>query len=371
MAEGVGASLQELVAREMRKRGFREDASQKTAIEKLDNLRTRLIEHRRADDSLQRRLIKKLKGDDTQLPEKGLYLWGGVGRGKTFLMDMFYQSLPFTEKRRRHFHRFMHDVHVELQKLKAREAPLETVAENLARDARVLCFDELYVTDIADAMILANLFDAIFRRGVTLVVTSNQPPRELYKNGLQRQRFIPAIDLIEKHTAVLNVDSGIDYRLRHLTQAGTYLPSDDPQTLGRLEALFRDLSDGDQSGGSIEIEGRPIPVIRASETAVWFDFPAICEGPRSQLDYIEIACEFQSVIISGVPVFDTTREDAARRFLALVDELYDRNVNLVLSAAAKPQELYQGERLKQPFPRAVSRLIEMQSEEYLMRHHRP
>jgi cell division protein ZapE len=298
-------------------------------------------------------------------------MWGGVGRGKTFLMDLFYQSLPFDDKRRRHFHRFMHDVHAELKTLQSQEAPLEIVAEHLADQARVLCFDELYVSDIADAMILGNLFEALIERGVTLVITSNQPPRELYKNGLQRQRFMPAIALIEKHTEVLNVDSGVDYRLRQLTQAGTYLSSEDPQTLHRLEALFRDLSEGEQSGGAIDIEGRPIPVIRASDTSVWFDFGAVCEGPRSQTDYIEIAREYQSVIVSGVPVFDSTREDAARRFLALVDELYDRNVNLVLSAATKPQGLYRGERLRQEFPRAVSRLIEMQSEEYLTRHHRP
>ena len=364
-------SLRDLYSREARVRGFQADAGQLIAVGKLEALRERLIENRPEVASLGRRLIRKLTGNNAEEAECGLYLWGGVGRGKTFLMDLFYQSLPFDEKRRRHFHRFMHDVHAELKTLKAQEAPLDLVAEHLASQARVLCFDELYVSDIADAMILGNLFEALLHLGVTLVITSNQPPRELYKNGLQRQRFIPAIELLEKHTEVLNVDSGVDYRLRRLTQAGTYLSSEDPQTLHRLEALFSELSEGEQSGGAIDIEGRSIPVIRASDTAVWFDFGAVCEGPRSQSDYIEIARQFQSVIVSGVPVFDSTREDPARRFLALVDELYDRNVNLVLSAATKPQGLYRGERLRNEFPRAVSRLIEMQSEEYLTRHHRP
>jgi cell division protein ZapE len=370
MSDGSRLTLRQLYARETRHRGFHEDAAQLAAVDRLDDLRSRLMARWRAEKSLSRRIVLRFRPNGVKEAERGLYMWGGVGRGKTFLMDLFFQSLPFREKRRRHFHRFMHDVHAELKKLGAREDPLEHVAQGVAREARVLCFDELFVNDIADAMILGNLFDALIRRGVALVITSNQPPRELYKNGLQRQRFIPAIELLEKHTRTVNVDSGVDYRLRQLTQAGTYLPSDDPQTLGRLDALFRELADGDQAGGTIEIEGRDIPVIRASDTAVWFDFAALCDGPRSQRDYIEIACEYQSVIVSGVPVFDEMHEDAARRFLALVDELYDRNVNLVLSAAASPRDLYRGERLRQEFPRAVSRLIEMQSEEYLARQHR-
>jgi cell division protein ZapE len=236
----------------------------------------------------------------------------------------------------------------------------------------VLCFDELFVTDIADAMILGGLFAGLFKRGVTLVATSNVPPQELYKNGLQRQRFLPAIDLIEQHVEVLNVDGTTDYRLRQLTQAGTYLLSTAPDTPNRLEALFTELADrGATSGGSIEIEGRPIPVVRKSNSAVWFNFYAICAGPRSQDDYIEIAREYQSVIVAGVPVFDTPRDNEARRFVALVDELYDRNVNLIISAAAPPNELYRGERLTFEFERTVSRLIEMQSAEYLAREHKP
>jgi cell division protein ZapE len=319
-----------------------------------------------------RRLLGSLVGNGAREPERGLYLWGGVGRGKTWLMDMFFQSLPFPQARRRHFHRFMHDVHVELKELQNRQAPLDLVAAQIARDTRVLCFDELFVTDIADAMILGGLFEGLFKRGVTLVATSNVPPGDLYKNGLQRQRFLPAIELIERHVEVLNVDGPTDYRLRQLTQAGTYLLSTAPDTPRRLEALFAELAQyGASSDGSIEIEGRPIPVVRQSSSAVWFNFFAVCAGPRSQDDYIEIAREYQSVIVSGVPILDSLRENEARRFIALVDELYDRNVNLIISAAAPPTELYRGDRLSFEFARTVSRLIEMQSEDYLAREHRP
>jgi len=316
-------------------------------------------------------------------PERGLYLWGGVGRGKTWLMDLFYQSLPFPGRVRRHFHRFMHDVHAQLKTLQQQEAPLEIVADHVAAQTRVLCFDELFVGDIADAMILAGLFAGLFKRGVTLVATSNVQPQDLYKSGLQRQRFVPTIELIERHVDVLAVDGGTDYRLRQLTQAGTYLPVNSPDTRRRLEVLFADLdchsraagpcSEGTEaaSGGAIEIEGRLIPVVREAANVVWFDFPAICSGPRSQDDYIEIARDYQSVIVSDVPILDTLHENEGRRFIALVDELYDRNVNLIISAAASPAELYRGERLGAQFQRTTSRLIEMQSEEYLAREHRP
>ncbi|MGA9367268.1 MAG: cell division protein ZapE, partial [Steroidobacteraceae bacterium] len=247
---------------------------------------------------------------------------------------------------------------------------LETVAERLAANTRVLCFDELFVSDIADAMILAGLFDGLFRRGVTLVATSNVPPHELYRNGLQRQRFLPAIELIERHTEIVAAEGDRDYRLRQLTQAGTYLASGDSNTDPRLRALFAELSDhGDAADGVVEIDGRPIAVVRQSERVVWFDFEALCNGPRSQDDYIEIARNYQSVVVSDVPVMDAMRDDEARRFIALIDELYDRCVKLVISAAAAPSQLYRGERLLLEFQRTASRLTEMQSEEYLVRGH--
>jgi cell division protein ZapE len=367
------ANLRELYAHTLAERGFKADAAQLAAVDKLDDLRRRLIAARGTASSALRRWLGSLVGGGAvREPERGLYLWGGVGRGKTWLMDMFFQSLPFPEARRRHFHRFMHDVHTELKGLQNRESPLELVAAQIARDTRVLCFDELFVTDIADAMILGGLFEGLFKRGVTLVATSNVPPRDLYKDGLQRQRFLPAIDLIERYVEVFNVDGATDYRLRQLTQAGTYLLTTAPDTPQRLEALFAELSHhGATSSGSIEIEGRPIPVIRQTGSAVWFNFFAVCAGPRSQDDYIEIAREYQSVIVSGIPILDALRDNEARRFIALVDELYDRNVNLIISAAAPPTDLYRGERLSFQFERTVSRLIEMQSEDYLAREHRP
>jgi cell division protein ZapE len=421
--------LRTLYRQQLSERGFRPDPVQAKVIERLDNLRQRLITAREADSSLVRRWFGAFGGKSESGPVRGIYLWGGVGRGKTWMMDLFFQSLPFAERRRRHFHRFMHDVHTELKTLQQREAPLDVVAERIAQDARVLCFDELFVSDIADAMILGGLFSALFERGVVLVATSNVPPRDLYKSGLQRQRFLPTIDLVEQHLDIVPVVGAVDYRLRTLTQAGTYLPSAVPDTWQRLRELFRELANHDsgddraappanglsadvtvlpraanaplsagrapapsasplpptfnQSGRpwplqgeidrahSIEIDGRRIPTLCESGGVVWFDFMALCSGPRSQNDYIEIARDYQSVIVSDVPVLDSLHEDEARRFIALVDELYDRNVNLILSAAAPPTELYRGDRVAFQFERTASRLIEMQSEEYLAREHRP
>ena len=367
--QGAGP-LHEAYARQLSERGFGEDKAQLAVLDRLEDLRGRLIAAGR-DDSLGRRLLRRLAGN-ARAPQRGLYLWGPVGRGKTWLMDLFFHSLPFPQRRRRHFHRFMHDVHAELKTLAERPSPLELIAERIAGDTRVLCFDELFVSDIADAMILAGLFQGLFRRDVTLVATSNCPPGELYRNGLQRQRFQPAIELIERHTDVLALDGGSDYRLRRLALAGTYLSSTDPNSPERLHTLFAELSEhADAVDGVIEIEGRDIRVIRQSESAVWLDFQALCAGPRSQEDYIEFARIYAAVIVSDVPTLDDRRNDEARRFIALVDELYDRGVKLVVSAAAPPLELYRGERLRFEFQRTASRLTEMQSEEYLARAHLP
>jgi cell division protein ZapE len=343
----LGPDLKECYRQQLKERGFRADPAQQAAVEALDELRQRLIRANGAPASGARRLLAKLGKRGSPTVEKGLYLWGGVGRGKTWLMDLFFHSLPFEAKRRRHFHRFMHDVHAQLKQLGNREAPLEQVAENIAQETRVLCFDELFVSDIADAMILGTLMEGLFR-GVALVATSNVPPKDLYKDGLQRQRFQPAIKLLEQHTRVLAVDGGTDYRLRQLTQAGTDLDASDAQAGARLDALFAQLADGSTCiGGTVEIEGRPIPVVKESDNVIWFEFEALCEGPRSQNDYIEIAREYQSVIVSNVPQLKATRENAARRFIALVDELYDHNVKLIVSAAAA--SLYLGERSRSSF----------------------
>jgi cell division protein ZapE len=366
---GEGTDLRELYARELGARGFSADPAQLAALARLDGVRRGLI---RAASAPRPAWLGRLFGRRPDAPVRGLYLWGGVGRGKTWLMDLFFQSLPFPERRRQHFHRFMHDLHARLAELKHERDPLELVAEAIARDTRVLCFDELQVTDIADAMILGTLFDALFRRAVTLVATSNTAPRELYKDGLQRARFVPAIALLEHHLKVWHIGGSTDYRLRELTQAGVYLPADAADTPARLEQLFARLADhGAHGGGTIVIEGRRIAVVREGPGVLWCDFAALCAGPRSADDYIEIAREYHAVILAAVPVLDATREDEARRFIELVDEFYDRNVKLIVSAAGSPPGLYRGERLGAPFERTVSRLIEMQSAEYLAREHRP
>ena len=366
---GEGANLKELYARELGARGFTADRAQLAALARLDGVRRALI---RAAHRPRAGWLGWLMRRRPPAPVRGLYLWGGVGRGKTWLMDLFFESLPFPERRRLHFHRFMHDVHARLAELGHERDPLELVAESIARDARVLCLDELQVSDIADAMILGTLFGAMFRRAVTLVATSNTAPSELYKDGLQRARFLPAIGLLERHLKVWRIGGATDYRLRELTQAGVYLAADAPDAQARLEQLFTRLADhGAHAGGTIVIEGRPIAVVREGPGVLWCDFAALCAGPRGADDYIEIAREYHAVILAGVPVLDATRDDEARRFIELVDEFYDRNVKLIVSAATSPPGLYRGERLGAPFERTVSRLIEMQSAEYLSREHKP
>jgi cell division protein ZapE len=364
-------SLQELYRRELRDNGYQSDPAQLAAVAALAQLRQRLIRrHRSASQGLD--LLRALLRRAPRPPEAGLYLWGAVGSGKTWLMDMFYDSLPFAQKRRRHFHRFMQDVHQRLKDHAGHQAPLERVADGIAAGVEVLCFDEFYVTDIADAMILGTLLAALFERGVTLVTTSNSPPDELYRDGLQRQRFLPAIELLKRHTQVLHLDHGTDYRLQRLTRAGTYLLTTNPGTEARLAGLFRGLTHGGAvTPGEIEIAGRRIATAAVAPLAVWFEFAAICEGPRSTEDYIEVARTWPTVLVAHVPVLTAQDEDAARRFIALVDELYDRRVNLVVTAAAPLLQLYQGERLQFEFQRAQSRLTEMQTPEYLSQPHRP
>jgi cell division protein ZapE len=302
---------------------------------------------------------------------RGIYLWGAVGRGKTMLMDLFVESLPPETALRVHFHRFMLDVHAQLRSLGERRDPLDDVAAQLARKARVLCLDEFQVEDIGDAMILANLLRALFRAGVALVTTSNAPPGELYRDGLQRARFLPAISLLERHCQVREIVSPHDWRLRALTRAPVYLTPPGASAERALAALFDGLARGPvQEGGTLEINERAIPVRRACAQAAWFDFDALCEGPRGSADYIELARAFPAILISGVPQFTPLREDAARRFIQMVDELYDRRVKLALSAAVPAVELYDGTRLRAAFSRATSRLIEMQSAQYLAEPHR-
>jgi cell division protein ZapE len=364
---GTPDVLGALYAGELAKRGFSPDSAQLNAIRQLERLRAQIAEAAAAP--LGKRLLRGLTSNGAA--PRGVYLWGGVGRGKTWIMDLFFASLPIAAKRRTHFYRFMQEVHADLKRLKGMQSPLDGVADKIAKKARVVCFDELFVSDIADAMILAGLFAALIKHGVALVFTSNVKPKELYRNGLQRDRFLPTIALIEKHCEVVPVDGGVDYRLRQLTAAPIYLASGDATTPKRLEELFEDLSDEDvETGGTITVHNRKIKVVRVSENVIWFEFAALCEGPRSPVDYVAIASEYQSVIIANVPVFDDSADNAARRFISVIDEFYDRGVNVIVSAAAQPDGLYKGEKLKFEFQRTSSRLTEMQSKEYLARAHR-
>jgi cell division protein ZapE len=302
----------------------------------------------------------------------GLYLWGGVGRGKTHMMDLFFESVPFDNKLRTHFHRFMQRVHRELRDCAGEKNPLRLVGARIAREARLLCFDEFFVSDITDAMLLAGLFEELFARGVTLVATSNVPPRDLYRDGLQRQRFLPAIAMIEAHTRVCNVDGGMDHRLRLLEQAELYhCPLDEAAERSLMTSFSSLAPEAGVRDKLLDVEGRQLRARYCADDVVWFDFAELCDGPRSQNDYIELARVYHAVLIGGVPVFGPDQDDQARRFINLVDEFYDRNVKLVLSAAAPLDDLYAGTRLAFEFQRTVSRLIEMQSHDYLGRPHRP
>lgn len=306
------------------------------------------------------------------VPVQGLYLWGGVGRGKTWLMDLFFHSLPTERKLRLHFHRFMLRVHEELAELQGHENPLEIVADGFKEQADVLCFDEFFVSDITDAMLLATLLQALFARGITLVATSNIPPDDLYRNGLQRARFLPAIALINEFCEVMNVDAGIDYRLRTLTQAHLYLAPLNAQTRQEMDKMFLRLAGrpGDDAP-VLTINHRPLQAIRAVEGVLAVDFHTLCEEARSQLDYIALSRLYHSVILYNVQIMGSEAENTARRFLALVDEFYERNVKLVIAAAAPMAEIYQGTQLKFEYQRCLSRLQEMQSEAYLQRPHLP
>lgn len=354
--------------------GFERDAAQEAVVLRLQALYDALQQPQaQARPTLVAKLKKWLGPEEEVEPSiKGLYVWGGVGRGKTYLMDAFYESLPGERKMRAHFHRFMRRIHKELKVNSGKKNPLISVADKLAAETQVICFDEFFVSDITDAMLLGGLFELLFKRGIILVATSNIPPDELYKNGLQRTRFLPAIDMIKIHTSVMYLDSDTDYRLRTLEQAELYHVPLDAQADDILMDSFRKLApEHGIEGQSLEIEGRDITTRHLSDDVVWFDFDEICGGPRSQNDYIEIAREFHAVILSNVPIMEIAREDEARRFINLIDEFYDRNVKLVVSAAVPIEQLYAGKRLVFEFDRTISRLREMQSHEYLAREHRP
>lgn len=299
----------------------------------------------------------------------GLYIWGDVGAGKTYLMDLFYQSLPFKRKLRMHFHSFMAEVHHLMTQLQGQRDPLQLVAKHFAARACVLCFDEFFVKDIGDAMILGNILRGLFERGIYLIVTSNVAPCNLYHNGLQRQAFLPTIALIEKHLQVEHILAQRDYRLRDLKQAGVYFSPVDTKVEQQLQAWF----DYFASKQNITVEpltilGREIAVVKRAEQVVWFDFQTICHTPRSQNDYLEIVKRYRTIIISNIPQLLEKDSDAVRYLINLIDICYDRRVKLIISAAVPIRELYTKGILFFEFQRTCSRLLEMQSEQYLNGH---
>jgi cell division protein ZapE len=343
---------------------FIRDPDQLPAVHALQEIWLELV--RRQQASLLDRLRKRKESGVT-----GLYLWGGVGRGKTWLMDLFHDSLPRATRQRLHFHRFMQRVHQDLRSLGRVRDPLPRIAANWAARTRVLCLDEFFVVDIADAMLLAGLLEHLFARGVTLVTTSNVAPDELYRDGLQRSRFLPAIDLIKQNTRVLELPGATDFRLRILEQSEIFHHPLDQAADRVMTAAFDRMTAECELNHELEINGRSFHARRRGDGVIWFEFGELCEKPRGAIDYIEIARAFNTVVVSNTPRLTEADGNAARRFITMVDEFYDRNVKLLMSAEAPISELYTGNRLAFEFERTTSRLTEMQSHDYLARPHLP
>ena len=345
------------------RRGYVADAAQLRAVDRLQLLYDDFVAFRkRRSNALMKAFDRSLRHTP---PPKGVYLWGGVGRGKSFLMDSFYSVVEVRRKTRIHFHEFMRGVHRELDELKGISDPLDAVAARIAKKYRLVCFDEFHVSDIADAMILHRLLTALFDLGVVFVMTSNYRPDTLYPDGLHRDRILPAIALLEARLDIVNVDGGTDYRTRTLERTETYLVPLDAGTDRTLRHTFESLAEVGDEESRLTIESRVIPALRRAGGIVWFDFATLCGGPRSQNDYLEIANRFHTVIVSGVPQMSAALSSEARRFTWLVDVCYDRRVKLILSAAVAPEALYTVGALANEFQRTVSRIREMQSVDYL------
>lgn len=358
---GVRDAYQRLLA----EKGYQADAAQLAAIDRLQRLYDELI-----DFKAQRRTRLRKLFIHPDLP-RSVYLWGGVGRGKSFIMDAFFDALPYRRKRRVHFHAFMQDIHAQMRAHKSEPDPLARVADILAVQVRLLCFDEFHVSDIADAMILGRLLQALFERGVVFVMTSNYPPEGLYPNGLQRQNFLPTIELMKRQFDVLEVDDGTDYRMRSLERMQLYIvPAGDAADVD-LAGHFSAIAGHAGEAARLTVLEREIAVRRLAPGVAWFDFAALCEGPRSQNDYLEIAREFHTILLSGVPQMSRNQSNEARRFTWLIDVLYDKRVKLILSAQVGAHMLYREGPNAQEFPRTVSRLVEMRTREYLAEPHRP
>ncbi len=340
-------------------RGFTLDSSQQAAADRLQQLHEDWVEYKAQRSNALKKLIAR-----PPVP-RGIYLCGGVGRGKSFLMDLFFAAVPVIRKTRVHFHQFMRDVHRELDDVKGTENPLDEVARRIASRYRLICFDEFHVSDIADAMILHRLLAALVELNVGFVMTSNTPPGELYPDGLHRVRLLPAIDLLNEQLDVVQVDAGIDYRKRAMLRIDAYLTPGGPAADSALQAAFEQIAEADDDDPVLHIEARRIRARRRAGGAVWFDFAVLCGGPRSQNDYLEIAAQFHTVLLSSIPRMGAGQASEARRFTWLVDVLYDHRIKLLASAESAPEQLYLAGVLTNEFARTVSRLHEMQSRDYL------
>lgn len=365
----------ELYTQALERGDLQADPAQATLVAQLTELHQRLIDASRQSApraGLLRDALRLFASPAREQAVRGLYIWGSVGRGKTLLVDLFFDALPFENKLRIHFHDFMQFVHTELRQLGNRSDPLQAVAQRLRARTQVLCFDEFHVSDIADAMLLGRLFEALFEQGTALVATSNSRPDELYKGGLQRERFLPAIKSIQSNTQVVHLHSATDYRLRALQREPVYHSPLGDAAHAAMSRCFAELAaDVAACPGSIGILSRDVAVRAIAHGCAWFDFDVLCRGMRSASDYVEISKIFHTVLLSSVPSLNDSDSDATLRFMHLVDTLYDRNVNLVIEAQAQPDELYQGQRLRERFQRTRSRLEEMQSRDYLARAHLP
>jgi cell division protein ZapE len=356
MIEGFNATLAE--------RGIEADPAQLIAARRLQKFYDDLLALKAARRGRLRKLLVH-----PELP-RGVWFWGGVGRGKSFLMDCFFAAVPYERKRRVHFHAFMREVHLSLQAHRNESDPLLKVAARIARETRLMCFDEFHVSDIADAMMLGRLMQALFDAGVVFCITSNYPPDGLYPNGLQRELFLPTIELLKQKLDVIEIDAGIDYRLRALEQAQVFIATDDAAADATIERTFHTIAGGAGHTTPVEVLGRTLPVVHRAPGVIWFDFATLCGGPRSQNDYLWLANRHHTVLLSKVPKMSADMASAARRFTWLVDVLYDHRVKLIISAACPAEALYTEGVQAEEFKRTVSRLIEMRSLEYLASPHR-
>jgi len=352
-------ALRDHLAPELARREIALDVAQERALDRLQTLHDDLVAFRDARRSLLRRWL------NPPMPPRGVYFFGGVGRGKSFLMDAFCASVPLRRKTRVHFHAFMKNVHEDLRAHSKTVDPLAAVAARVAHRHRLICFDEFHVSDVADAMILGRLLSALFDHGIVFVMTSNYRPEDLYPDGLQRQKLLPTIELIKRWLDVIEVDGGVDYRLRELEHGACYYTGPPGWADAQLAALYERMRPGGDEDPRLSIESRTFKAKRRGGSVVWFDFATLCEGPRSQLDYLELARRFAVVIVSDVPRLTPDMGNAARRFTWLVDVLYDHRVKLLLSAAVPADELYLEGPNSQDFPRVVSRLIEMRTHDYM------